>query len=121
MLSMTTDDERGLIEITVDGTITVADFDRVQAELERMFETHKQLNAVEVIRSFSPTFDPALWWRDLTWGFGHIHKFARATVVTDSGWIGPVTRAVSALMPAEVRVFPLAELEAARRWAAERR
>lgn len=121
MLTMTTDDAAGLVEITVDGTITAQDFDRVAAELERLLETHRQLNVVEVIRGYTPTFDPALWWRDISWGFGNVHRFARAAVVTDSGWIGPVARAVGALMPAEIRTFPLAELDAARLWAAERR
>jgi hypothetical protein len=37
-------------------------------------------------------------------------------VVTDKGWIGPVTRAAGALIPAEVRVFPLADIEGARAW-----
>lgn len=120
MLTITTDDTTGLVEITVDGRIERADFDRVVAELDRLLETHRQLNVVEVIRDFAG-IDPALWWRDMSWGFGHIHRFARAAVVTDSGWIGPVARAVGALMPSEIRSFPLDRIDEARRWAAERR
>jgi hypothetical protein len=120
MLEMTSDDASGLVELTVDGHIDTADFQRVVAELERLFEAHKQLNVVEVLRKFEG-IDAGLWWRDLSWGFGHLHKFARVAVVTDSGWIGPIARGVGALMPAEIRTFPLVKLDAARLWAAERR
>ncbi|MGK6318659.1 STAS/SEC14 domain-containing protein [Sphingomonas sp. DT-204] len=120
MLTMTTDEATGLVELTVDGRIDRAEFARVVAELERLLETHKQLNVVEVIRNFEG-IDPALWWQDVKWSLGHIHRFARAAVVTDSGWIGPVARALGALMPSEIRTFPLDRLDEARRWAAERR
>jgi hypothetical protein len=120
MLAMTTDENNGLVELTVDGRIERADFERVVAEFERLLETHKQLNVVEVIRNFEG-IDPSLWWQDVRWSFGHIHRFARAAVVTDSGWIGPVTRAVGALLPSEIRTYPLADIAAARLWAAERR
>ena len=40
----------------------------------------------------------------------------RCAVVTDKGWIGPITRAVGALVSAEIRVFPLAGIEEARDW-----
>ncbi|HWK35399.1 STAS/SEC14 domain-containing protein [Sphingomonas sp.] len=120
MLTITSDDATGVVEITVDGAIGRAEFDRVVTELERLLETHRQLNVVEVIRDFAG-IDPALWWRNMAWSLGHIHRFARAAVVTDSGWIGPVARSVGALMPSEIRTFPMERIAEARRWAAERR
>lgn len=120
MLEMTADDATGLVELTVNGKIAADEFDSVIAGFERLFETHKQLNVVEVIHSFEG-IDPVLWWKDVTWGFGNIHKFARVAVVSDSGWIGPMARAIGAFMPAEIRTFALADIGAARLWAAERR
>ena len=119
MLTIRTDDACALIEIEVDGRIERADFDRAVAAVDRLLGTHRQLVAVEIIRSFGG-MDPAAWWLDFTWGIGHVHKFARAAVVTDNGWIGPIARAVGAVLPTEVRHFPLAELDAAQRWAVER-
>lgn len=115
MLTVRTDEGCGLIEIEVDGRIDLADFDAAVTAIDRLLEHHHQLLAVEIIRSFGGA-DPAVWWRDLTWGVTHIHKFARAAVVTDSQWMGPIARVVAAIVPSEVRTFPLAEVEAARRW-----
>jgi hypothetical protein len=36
--------------------------------------------------------------------------------VTDVEWLGTATKAMGFMMPGEVRVFPNAELEAARDW-----
>lgn len=119
MLDITTDDDSGLIEIIVDGRIEREDFERVVAEFERLLATHRQLNVVEVIRDLGGVA-PSVWWRDVTWAIGHIHQVSRAAVVTDSGWIGPFARAVGALMPTEIRAFPMSDLAAARLWAAER-
>lgn len=115
MLTYETDADAGVIEFTVDGRIEAAEFEAVVKELEALIAQHGKVNVVEVIRDFSG-MDPAVWWRDVTWGFGHLTKFARAAVVTDSGWIGPMVKAVAALMPSEIRVFPIADLEAARAW-----
>lgn len=116
MLTFETDAEAGVIEFTVDGHIDKAEFEAVVKALEAQIERHGTVNVVEVIRDFSG-MDPSLWWQDMTWGLTHLSKFARAAVVTDSGWIGPMVRGVSALMPAQIRVFPMRDLEAARAWA----
>jgi hypothetical protein len=106
----------GVIEIVVDGAITKADYESVVATLEREIAAQGKLRLVEVIDHVGP-IDPAVWWRDVKWVFGHLDAVARAAVVTDSGWIGPITRAAGALMPAEIRVFRRAEADAAREWA----
>jgi hypothetical protein len=40
-------------------------------------------------------------------------------IVTDARWAGPATKVFSVLWPGKARAFPLAELDAAKRWAAE--
>ena len=120
MLTMFTNDATGLVELTIDGRIERADFDRVVAELERLLAQHSQLNVVEVITNFDG-IEPALWWKDTTWGFSHILKVARVAVVTDAGWIGPIARAIGAILPSEIKSYPIAHIEEARIWATEGR
>jgi hypothetical protein len=115
MLSHTADEEAGWIEITIDGKIGAEDFDPVVAAADSLIARHGKINAIEIIRNFEG-MDPAIWWKDLSWGMRHIAKFSRVAVVTDSGWIGPMTRAFGALMPAEIRTFSMADLEKARAW-----
>ena len=118
MLTCETDPASGVIEITVDGAITGEDYQRVVNLLEAELAKRDKLRVVEIVRAIGP-IDAALWWRDVRWTLGHINKFGRCAVVTDKGWVGSITRAVAALMPAEIRVFSLAGLDAARGWVRE--
>ncbi|QIG78986.1 SpoIIAA family protein [Stakelama tenebrarum] len=118
LLTFDKDATAGVIEFTVDGEIGAGEYDAVIAALEEQIARHGRVSVVEVIRSFTG-MAPSLWWKDVTWGFSHLDCFARAAVVTDRGWIGPVSRAVGALMPAEIRAFQLEEINAAREWVRE--
>jgi hypothetical protein len=115
MLTFDKDADAGVIEFTVDGEIGKPEYDAVISALEQQIEAHGRVSVVEVIKSFSG-MPPSLWWKDVSWGFSHLNQFARAAVVTDQGWIGPVARAVGALMPAEIRAFRMDEIEEARAW-----
>lgn len=108
--------EDGLVELVVDGAIAREDFDKVVATLEDAFATHGKVNIVEVVHTFGG-IAPRLWWQDVKWSFGHLDRFGRCAMVTDSGWIGPVARVMAAVLPIELRTFALAELDAARTWA----
>jgi hypothetical protein len=105
----------GVVELTVAGAIDRPDYDRVVAELESAAAAHGKLRVIEVIEQIG-AIDSSVWWQDIKWAWQHMKDLARCAVVTDSGWIGPVTRAVGALLPAEIRVFRLAEIDAARAW-----
>lgn len=118
MLMQQTDPLTGVVEITVDGPMTRTDYDAVVAALEAAIAAHGKVRVVEVIRAIGPV-DSSIWWQDVKWGFAHLKHIGRCAVVTDKGWLGSITRAVSAVMPAEIRVFSLAELDAARAWVAE--
>lgn len=115
MLNCDVDPASGVIELTVDGAITAADYEKVVAVLEIELARRDKLRVVEIIRAIGH-IDAAVWWRDVRWAFGHMTKLGRCAVVTDKGWVGSITRAVSALMPAEIRVFPMTALDEARAW-----
>ena len=106
----------GLVELVVDGAISREDFDHVVSTLEAGFAKHGKLNVVEVVRRFGG-IAPQLWWRDVKWSFGHLDRFGRCAIVTDSGWMGPVARALGAMLPIELRTFGMDGLDEARAWA----
>ena len=118
MLSCYLDSADGVVEITVDGAITREDYARVVAVLETELARRDKLRVVETIRAIGH-IDAAVWWRDVRWAFSHMDKFGRCAVVTDKGWVGTITRAVAALMPAKIRVFPPAAPDEARAWVRE--
>ena len=115
MITYITDPTDGVVELTVEGGITRPDYDRVVAEMEGAIARFGRLRLIEVIRDVG-AIDSSIWWQDIKWAYHHLKDIARCAVVTDKGWIGSITRAVGALIPAEIRVFPTAELEAARAW-----
>ena len=58
-------------------------------------------------------------WEDLKLGAHHPTSFERIAIVTDARWVGPAVKVFSVLWPGQARAFPLAELDSAKRWAAE--
>ena len=58
-------------------------------------------------------------WEDLKLGTRHPTAFERIAIVTDARWVGPAVKVFSVLWPGQARAFPLAQLEAAKSWAAE--
>lgn len=118
MLTYTVDEETGVIDLLVDGEMTRADYEGLIPVLEAQIARHGKLRVVETVRQLGP-IDWSLWWQDVKWVADHRDKVARAAVVTDHGWIGPVTRAAAALFSGEMRVFPESQASAARQWVRE--
>ncbi len=118
MLSYTVDDEAGVLELIVDGAITRADFEVIIPALEAQIAKHGKLRVIETIRKLGP-IDWSLWLEDVKWVVAHRDKLARAAVITDHGWIGPITRASAMLLSGDMRVFPESRADEARAWVRE--
>ena len=76
---------------------------------------------VRLVYVFGPAFDEyegEAVWEDLKLGLRHPTAFERIAIVTDARGAGRTIRALSALWPGQARAFPVAELEAAKAWAA---
>jgi hypothetical protein len=108
MLKVETDVPAGYLELTVDGAVDKEDY--------RLLQSHAQLNVVEVVRNIG-WIEPEIWWKDLLFHLAHRNFIHRAAVVSDSGWVGPVTRIFAPFYPAAIRTFGLDQLEHARQWA----
>lgn len=116
MLKVDSDAKAGYLELTVDGVIHKADFEAAVAAVDELLKTHEQLNVVEVVRDIG-WIEPQVWWKDLLFHLAHRNFIHRAAVVSDSGWVGPVTRMFAPFYPAAIRTFGLDQLEYARTWA----
>lgn len=55
-------------------------------------------------------------WDDTKVGFSHFLRWEKFAVVTDVGWITQAMNFVGFLMPGQIRSFPTADAEEARRW-----
>jgi hypothetical protein len=104
-----------LVEIELDGAIDRPAFDRIAGQLEAAIKRHGKLRLLEVVKSFSG-IDPGTLIEDIKFSFRHLNAFSRVAVVTDLAWLKPLATVAGTLAPAEVKVFPLAEIGTARQW-----
>lgn len=58
-------------------------------------------------------------WEDAKLGVGDLKVWEKVAVVSDKDWVKHMVKAFAWMIPGEVRVFKLGELDAARAWAGD--
>ena len=121
MIERLTDMPPGTVGFRVTGEVEREDYDKVLApELKRALEAGP-LRTLYVIETLDE-IEPAALWADTKLGFDigvrHRDAWVRSAIVTDIHWMARATRLFAWLIPGEVRVFGLAELEQAKVWIA---
>lgn len=116
MLKVEIDKKAGFLELTVDGRIEREDFERAVEAVDTLLKTHKKIDVLESVLDVG-FVEPAVWWKEIVFHLGHHDFLRRVAVVSDSGWVGPLTRLFAPLYPASIRTFSVGEIFEARRWA----
>ena len=121
MIEVLTDMPDGVAGIRVSGRLSGEDFRSVEATLKRAMGSD-DIRIVEVIASDYAGFGPGGLAADLKLGLGtvlrHYADFTRLAVVTDKEWVIHTLHALAWMVPGELRLFGLAEIEDAKQWAA---
>ena len=120
MIEAMQDMPAGVSGIRISGRVTAEDFHQFKPTLDRMLDSD-DIRLVEVIGSDYEGFGPGGLLADVKQGFStlkHLRAFKRTAVVTDNEWIGHAMHAMAWMIPGEVALFDLDELEAAKQWAA---
>ena len=101
------------------GHVTKADYDSVLVPaVDKALEQHDKLNLYyETAADFSG-IDPGAVWADTRVGLAHFTRWRRIAVVTDIDWIKHTMQFFSFMLPAEMKIFPLAQAAEAREWIA---
>ncbi|BBZ34760.1 SpoIIAA family protein [Mycolicibacterium confluentis] len=110
----------GVVGIRVSGRVTAEDFHQFKPTLDRMLDAD-EIRFVEVVAADYEGFGQGGLIADVKQGFStikHLHAFKRTAVVTDKEWIGHAMHALAWMIPGEVSLFGLDELDAAKQWAA---
>jgi hypothetical protein len=103
------------VELTVSGRITREDFDAVIAPMQAFIDAHGSIRLVEVVESMGG-FDPSVIWEGIQFDIRNIRHISHVAIVSDIGWISPLSKAAGALMSTKLRTFAMAELGEARAW-----
>lgn len=121
MIEVLTDMPDGVTGIRASGRISGEDF-RAFAPTMAALGAAEEIRIVEVIAPDYEGFGPGGLAEDLKMGFGtllrHHAAFKRIAVVSDKDWVRHTMHALGWMVPGEVAVFGLDELDAAKEWAA---
>lgn len=86
--------------------------------IEQAVAEHGKVRLVYVLGPEFDEYEGDAAWEDLKLGLRHPASFERIAVVTDARWAAPAFKVFSVLWPGQARAFRLADLEAAKSWAA---
>ena len=116
-LSYTECDTSHVAEIVVSDRITWDDYKHAVDKMQAFIDRNGTVKLVEIVESFSG-FDPAVILPGLKFDWQNVQHISHVAVVTDIGWMGPMSKAAGALISTKLRTFDLEHLEEARAWIA---
>jgi hypothetical protein len=113
----------GVTGIRVSGRLRGDELREFKPAIEALMKTG-EVRIVEVIASDYEGFGPGGLAEDLKLGIGtvlpHHSAFKRIAIVSDKEWVAHTLHALAWMVPGELGVFGLDELERAKEWAAGR-
>ena len=121
MIEVLGDMPEGVTGIRVSGRVSGSDLRDLEPTMREVMEG-PEIRFVEVIAPDYEGFGPGGLTEDLKLGFGivlkHYSAFKRIAVVTDKEWVRHTLHALAWMVPGEVALFGLDELDRAKEWAA---
>lgn len=122
MIEVLQDMPTGVVGLRVSGKVTGDEISAFMPEIEQALDSD-EVRIVEVIASDYEGFGRGGLVEDLKQGLGsfiqHRKSFKRIAIVTDKDWVTHTVHAVGWLVPGDLEVFGLDDLERAKQWAAE--
>lgn len=110
----------GVTGVRVSGRLRGDDLREFKPAMEALLKTG-EIRIVEVIASDYEGFGPGGLVEDLKLAFGtvlpHHSDFKRIAIVSDKEWVAHTLHALAWMVPGELAVFRLDELERAKEWA----
>jgi hypothetical protein len=106
-----------VVGLKVSGIVTSQDYrDMLVPLVGEKLKNHDKLKFLVVVDDDFISYSPEAAWDDARFGFSHWADFGRIALVTDIGWMRTSARLFAPLMPAELHIFALDELEDAKDW-----
>ncbi len=87
--------------------------------VERQLERRAKIRLLYVLGSEFGGYSAAAIWDDAKVGMGHPFSWERIAVVTDDDGYRRLVKGFGFMVPGKVKVFDVAELDAARAWISE--
>ncbi|MBV8292860.1 MAG: STAS/SEC14 domain-containing protein [Mycobacterium sp.] len=121
MIEALPDMPEGVTGIRVPGRLRGDELRQFKPAMEELLKTG-DIRIVEVIASDFEDFGPGGLLEDLKLGFGYVlphhSAFKRIAIVSDKEWVAHILHSLAWMVPGDLAVFGLDELEPAKDWAA---
>jgi hypothetical protein len=107
-----------VIAFSAVGKVEAADYEVLKPAIEKAVADHEK---VRIVFEMGPEFEgytAGAAWEDARLWAPHLTDWERVAVVTDHAFMAGALRAFGAIMPGEIKVFPVGELDKATEWAA---
>ncbi|MGD2060493.1 MAG: STAS/SEC14 domain-containing protein [Acidimicrobiia bacterium] len=109
----------GVVGAKAIGTVTAEDYESTLIPtVEAALKTHDKIRMLYVLGSEFEGYDAEAALDDTRMGMHHWSDFDRIAVVTDHSVYRTAIKGFGFLMPGEVKVFPVDEVDAAKKWLA---
>ena len=112
----TEDPEHKIAELVVDGKVTHEDFNNIARQLENFIEKHGRIKLLEEIRTLEG-IEASMVWEGIKFdikNLKHIRHISHCAMVSDIGWLSPISKAAGAFISCKIRTFTLDQLDEAR-------
>ncbi len=108
---------RDVIALRFSGLITSKDYTESLVPLiDSAAKEHDKLKLLCVLDQYFDGYSAGAMWDDMRFGFSHLTTFSKLALVTDIDWIRKSAKLFGSLMPTEVMVFDVDDLDDAKKW-----
>lgn len=99
------------------GLITARDYrDHLVPLVDAKLKTHAKLKLLMLVGPYFDGYSAGALWDDARFGLQHYTAFSKIALVSDVEWVRHSAKLFGSLMPSEVMVFDLDQLEDAKAW-----
>ena len=118
MLKLIEDLPDGVVGVEAHGKVTAEDYENVLVPAVEAARKDGKVRLLYVFGDDFPDYSAGAAWEDAKLGLGHLRSWERIAVVSDEDWLRRAIGGLGWLMPGEIRVFKLDDLDDAREWVA---
>lgn len=106
-----------VVAVSASGTITAQDYREVlEPMVEEKLKRHDKLKLLLFAGPGFNGYSAGAVWDDARFGITNFTAFSKLALVTDAEWMRLAAKMFGPLVPAEVMVFDVAEIEDAKEW-----
>lgn len=110
----------GAVGFEARGEVTADDYENlIVPAVEEALAGRDKVNLLYVLGDDFTGYELAAMWDDTKVGMGHLFSWGRIGLVTDHDSYRRMVQGFGFLIPAHVRVFPMAAIEDAKAWVLE--